>query len=209
MRLRRRTLPLSLSLHLHLPTLQHPPRHPLQLRLPPMPAHPLLPQTGVKVPAATTEATKIEIKPFADTAEPTDAPKESKNSVADGRPKDFKAGVAESLWIWQDAKGTRWHVRGSTKENLHRFSGFVTGEADLKGVKATKTEWADRVMHKGKRAAFDFYVKGASDGMDFDVTGNGCVRFYLMIDGKPADADKINLGKDAVHPEKAHFKLCN
>jgi hypothetical protein len=162
----------------------------------------------VVVDAGTADAS-IEVKPFAETTDPSDPAKEGKRSVADGRPKAYKAGVPESYWVWQDEKGSGWHLRMSTKDNLHRFNGFISGDADLKNVKSTRTEWSDRLKHSGKRAAFDLYVLGVADGIDFQVAGNGCVRFYLLIDGKPADASRINLGKDAAHPEKAHFKLCN
>jgi hypothetical protein len=178
----------------------------------PAPAAAATGTASAPAPAATVAAVaaleKMEIKPYAEPMEPTEPPKDAKWSVAEGRPKDYKAGVPESYWVWQDAKGNGWHVRVSTKENLHRFNGFLAGDANLKNVKTTKAEWADRLKAKDKRAAFDFYVAGGADGIDFNTEANGCVRFYFLIDGKPADAAKIYLGKDGTHPEKAHFKLC-
>ena len=140
---------------------------------------------------------------------PAEAPKEAKASMADGRPKGFKAGASEAFWIWQDAKGTQWHLRSTTKSKRHRFHGVVVGDADLKKVASTRTEAGDRFKLKGgKRASFDFSTEGASDGLDFEVTNDSCVRFVLFVDGQPASADRIHLGKDAAHPQGSNFKLC-
>ena len=148
--------------------------------------------------------------PFQDTPDNVagDVAKDAKAGIADGRPKEYKPGVPESLWIWQDEKGSRWHVRASTKSHLHRFNGFIVADGKLKNARPTRTEWSDRVRVSGNRASFDVYTDGDADGIDFDVAGNGCVRFYLAIDGK-AQPQLIHLGKDGVRPEKAHFKLCN
>jgi hypothetical protein len=176
-------------------------------------------------PPATTETAAPPVEattPAAVDAKPTPAaatpavnagamavsPPVMKEVAIEGRPKDYKAGVPESFWVWQDAKGNGWNVRVSTKEKLHRFHGFIVGDNNLKNVKATKTEWTDRLRHKEKRAAFDFYVNGGADGIDFNAEPGTCVRFFLMIDGKAADTQRIFLGKDGVHPEKSHFKLC-
>jgi hypothetical protein len=206
------------------PPASTPPAEPAPVAAEPAPAAPATTSPTTTAPVAAADAgaptspagtnagsaaeAKIEVKPYAEAAEPSEAPKDAKWTVAEGRPKDYKAGVPESFWIWQDAKGNGWHMRMSTKEHLHRFNGFLAGDANLKNVKTTKTEWGDRLKAKDKRAAFDFYVAGGADGVDFNTEPNGCVRFYLLIDGKPADPARIHLGKDGAHPEKAHFKLC-
>jgi hypothetical protein len=162
-------------------------------------------------PAASgSSAAGTDVKPqaFQETDDPSEAPKEGKAALADGRPKDFKAGAAESVWIWQDAKGVHWHVRTSTAEKTHRFHGAIIGDGEIKNMKSVKTEAGDRWKMKGKRASFDFYTTSAADGLDFDVGNNSCVRFVLFIDGKPAPADRIMLGKDSAHPQAANFKLC-
>src|SRR5690242_18521310 len=100
-----------------------------------------------------------------DTDDPPDAPKEAKASLADGRPKGFKPGAPDSVWIWQDAKGTHWHLRTSTKDKGHRFHGFIRGDADVKNVKSVRTESGDRWKMKGKGASFDFNTTAAADGL--------------------------------------------
>jgi hypothetical protein len=164
--------------------------------------------TGSSAPAPATSGS-AQASGFQETEEPAEAPKESKYAAADGRPKDFKAGAAEALWIWQDAKGSHWHLRTTTKDKPHRFHGVAIGDGDLKGVKSVRTEAGDRFRVKGtKRASFDFNTDGASDGLDFDLDKTSCVRFVLFIDGKPAAPERIQLGKDAAHPQGHNFKLC-
>ena len=86
---------------------------------------------------------------------------------------------------------------------------IMLADAELKNVTSARTEAGDRYKIKGgKRASFDFTTEGATDGLDFDVANNACVRFVLFIDGKPADTDRIKLGKDAQHPQGNNFKLC-
>lgn len=157
---------------------------------------------------APPTSSEVKPQPFQETDDPSDAPKEGKVATADGRPKEFKPGAAESVWIWQDAKGSHWHVRTTTKEKTHRFHGVVIGDTELANVKSVKTEAGDRWKLKGKRASFDFYTTAAADGLDFDVKGNSCVRYVLFVDGKPVPVDQINLGKDSAHPQAHNFKLC-
>ncbi len=165
-------------------------------------------------PAATPAATPAPSTPaaggMAETELPAEAPNEARASMADGRPKSFKAGAPEAFWVWQDAKGTQWHLRSTTKNMPHRFHGAIVGDGELKKVASTRTEAGDRFkLTGGKRASFDFATESASDGLDFEVANDSCVRFVLFVDGKPAPADKINLGKDAVHPQGSNFKLCS
>ena len=179
------------------------------------PAPPPPPPPAATTAPVATAAPPVTPAPAPATATPdatdppaSDAARDAKASIADGRPKAYKSGTPESLWIWQDAKGTRWHVRASTMATRHHFQGFVVADGDLKGARATKAEWKDSVKVNGKRASFDWSTDGWSDGMDFDIAGNGCVRFYLLIDGKQ-QPQRIHLGKEGAHPEKAHFKLCD
>ena len=116
-------------------------------------------------------------------------------------------GVPESLWIWQDEGLALAHCG---PRRSHTFTGSMASSSRDGKLKngPTRTEWSDRVRVSGNRASFDVYTDGDADGIDFDVAGNGCVRFYLAIDGK-AQPQLIHLGRDGVRPEKAHFKLCN
>ena len=177
---------------------------------PPGPTAAPAPVAAAPVAAPVAPASAAPTSGFQDTTDPaaSDAAKDAKASIADGRPKAYKSGTPESLWIWQDAKGTRWHVRASTMATRHHFQGFVVADGDLKSARATKPEWNDKVKVTGKRASFDWSTDGWSDGMDFDIAGNGCIRFYLLIDGKQ-QPQRIHLGKEGAHPEKAHFKLCD
>lgn len=184
---------------------------------PPAPTEPQ-PQAAAPAPAAPPAAAPLAsaapAAPAAPAAEdadmPTEAPKESKSMMAEGRSKAFKTGAGESFWVWQDAKGTHWHLRTTTpKSATHRFHGSAVADADLKNVSSARPDASDRLKIKGaKRVSFDFSTEKASDGVDFDVANNSCVRFVLFIDGKKAETDRIKLGKDAQHPQDSNFKLC-
>jgi hypothetical protein len=166
-------------------------------------------QTPAPASSGTASASAPSAGGFTETEVPAEAPKEAKQSMADGRPKGFKAGAGESFWVWQDAKGSHWHLRSTTKDKPHRFHGVVVGDGELKKVASIRTESGDRFRLKGgKRASFDFSTEGASDGLDFDVANDSCVRFVLFVDGQPAGVDRINIGKDAAHPQGNNFKLC-
>lgn len=171
------------------------------------PAAPAAPAAPAPVASATPAAPAA---PAADDADlPSEAPKEGKKMMAEGRSKAFKAGAGESFWVWQDAKGTHWHLRTTTKSATHRFHGNAIADADLKNVSSARPDASDRLKIKGaKRVSFDFSTEKQPDGIDFDVMDNSCVRFVLFIDGKKAETDRIKLGKDAQHPQDSNFKLC-
>jgi hypothetical protein len=145
--------------------------------------------------------------PFQEIAPLPEPPVEIKALSADGRPTEFKAGSADALYLWQDAKGTRWHVRTTTKGQWHRFHGVITGESAITGVRATRTEWNDRVRATPQRVAFDLVTRGATDGFDFNVAGDKCIRVTVIVDGR-RQADKIKLGAAATSPQHAHFRIC-
>jgi hypothetical protein len=156
-------------------------------------------------PNGAADPSKIIV--YVEPAEVAEPAAESKVLSADGRPKDFKAGAADAVYLWQDARGTRWHLRTTTTGAWHRFRGYIVAESTFTGVKPTKTEWADRVRVTDKRIGFDFFTRGGTDGFDFNVTGDKCVRFAVLVDGKP-QADKVKLGAASTAPARAHFKLC-
>jgi hypothetical protein len=171
--------------------------------------------TPAPAPAPTASATPApgpapsgNAQAFEETKPPSDKPEDIKFNIADGRPKGMKANAPQSFWLWNDAKGTRWHVRATTHAVLHRYHGAVLVDkgGKLSDVKPTKMEMGDRVRSTPTTVSFDFQTQAESDGFDFESHGS-CVRFYLMVDGKPAK-DMIQIGASNARPTTANFRLC-
>lgn len=130
-----------------------------------------------------------------------------KFNLADGRPAGLHSGAPEAYWVWHDTNGKRWHVRSTTHATMHRFHGSVVPDTgNVTTVRATRTEWGDRVRAGAHGVSFDFHTNGGEDGFDFETNGQ-CVRFHLLIDGK-SEPGRINVGKSNAHPPHWHFKLC-
>lgn len=188
-----------------------PPSHPAQPAAAPAPAPaaPAQPAAAVPAPAPAPAATPAAPAPaYAETPEPSEAPKEIRFSVADGRPKGLVRGAFEAFWVWHDLNGKHWHVRSTTHSTMHRFQGSVIGEGGkLTDIHPTRTEWGDRIRANARGVSFDFHTNGDEDGFDFKVSGTHCVRMYLLIDGKP-DPARINVGASDAHPPAWHFKVC-
>lgn len=146
--------------------------------------------------------------PFEQLAEPKAPAEKLDLSVARGKPDGLASGAVHSVWIWHEGK--HWHVRTTTKEAQHRFTGLVSvpDKSKISGVKITGTETKDRVRLGDRSVHFDFTTQGHEDGFDFDVEGEGCVRFAVRVDGE-AKAGVVKLGKDGTSPSSAHFKLCS
>jgi hypothetical protein len=141
-------------------------------------------------------------------AEPTEPAQELKRSVALGRPTDLEPGANHGVWIWRT--GDRWHVRTTTKNAKHGFTGVVSvpSGSEIERISTTKTDLADRIELRERAIRFDFTTQGHEDGFDFTVGGKGCVRFAVEVDGEHAP-QMIKLGKRSVRPDSWHFKLCS
>src|SRR5262249_28097532 len=116
----------------------------------------------------------------------------------------LQPGALEAFWIWRE--GGAWHLRTTTKANMHKFTGWVATEG-LSSVTASKLEVADKVHVQNKMMHFEFTTAGHEDGLDFKTGADDCVRFQLRVDEKP-EPNLIHIGLSAMHPAKAHFKLC-
>lgn len=124
-----------------------------------------------------------------------------------GRPGGFRPAAPAAFWVWQGPRGN-WRLRTTTAGRRHSFRGrvaSVTGR--IVNVKPTQFEMRDRVWPAGGGYAFDFKTKGHADGFVFAVSGNGCVRFDLRLDGGPV-AKRIVVGRRQINPSQAHFIVC-
>ncbi len=128
--------------------------------------------------------------------------------VAAGRPPGLRPGAPLGYWIWHDDWARQWHVRATTRDQLHRFQGTVIGEGGpIVQFDATHADWGDRVRARPNGIDFDFQTQGEQDGFDFRVAGNHCVRFYMMVDGRPQPG-AIHIGGGEARPSSWHFRLC-
>jgi len=167
---------------------------------PPPPAKKPFTITRTAEPAPTTQAAVEE------TAEPAEAPVDTGNNVAEGRPPAFKDGAPEAYWVWHDRGG--WHVRTTTAHQQHRFQGRVwVGKGEVMDVHPSHNELGDRLVQRGNFLTFDFTTKGHEDGFDFRIADGECAKFNLLIDhrGQP---DRIFVGGQGLMPTKHVFKVC-
>jgi hypothetical protein len=145
--------------------------------------------------------------PFAAPEPAKEKPKKAKRAIGEGRPKGLKVGAFEAYWVWFDAGGN-WRLRTTTHDAEHRFQGVIVSEdGSISDLKPTRLEWKDRLQMTKDTVSFDFSTKGHEDGFDFSAPEDRCVRFYLLIDGKP-HVDRVNIGKGDAHPPHWHFQLC-
>lgn len=177
----------------------------------PPPTAPPPASTTTAPPANTGPGPTGAMMPFEELPEPppTEPPIDVKLVDADGRPTALVAGAPLGVWIWIDRDQT-WHVRTTTHSQMHRFQGVVMTVRDntLSDVKPVRLEMNDRLRtHNGRVAAWDFSTNGHEDGFDFKTAGSQCIRFFVKVDGK-ADPAAINVGKNAAHPSRWHFRLC-
>lgn len=145
-------------------------------------------------------------------APPPIAPSSSKPvrlsaSVAAGRSPELASGNYRAYWIWRDDDGV-WHLR-TTARRGHRFQGVVRPleGAQIGDLKLVGIDPKDRVGIVGRTLSFDWQTRGAIDGFDFRIQGQGCVEFDLRLN-EDGSSRYIYLGKDKIRPEAAHFLLC-
>lgn len=142
---------------------------------------------------------------------PVTAPAEVKPSVAEGRPSALRSGANFSYWVWRDAEG--WHLRTTSARKDHKFQGRIRAQTPgaISDIKAVSMEHnkkgSDRLAMEGGELVFELFTSGKNDGFDFKVSGNGCLEFYLQIDGD-SDPKRIHLGQSQTAPPSTHFRLC-
>ena len=124
--------------------------------------------------------------------------------ISPGRPA-FASGSPESYWIWHDPAG--WHLRTTTRAQLHRFHGWVEAiDGRIGEVHPSRLEWNDRIRIAPRGIEFDFSTDGGEDGFDWRVS-SGCNRFYLQVDGVAAP-ERVHLGGQSHVPVEMPFARC-
>ncbi len=128
--------------------------------------------------------------------------------AANAKPKqDVKPGAELGIFIWRSADG-KWHVRSTTKGNVHTFRGVIYGaDSPITWYEPHFMEMGDSMAHYGEGLVFKFETGGHIDGFDFVPDNHGCVRFHITVDEGPLPA-RIFLGGPGVHPPSDHFVVC-
>jgi len=127
--------------------------------------------------------------------------------VVNGKPRRFKAGMDDGVWIWREASGL-WSVRTTTRGKLHVFSGHVLGRgAPIGWYRKKLVEFGDTIAKGPSTITFRLETAGHIDGFDFRPANNGCVRFHVSIDEHPIPG-RIFLGATAINPPSNHFVAC-
>lgn len=155
-----------------------------------------------------TAAAKTPQPAFSPPPKPKAQPKERKADEANGVPPNMKPGARRAFWIWRDKDGVTWHVRTTTKTELHRFSGRIWVDGTIQDLKPSRLETQDRLkMEDAGIVVFDFTTQGVMDGFDFKVAAGRCVTFHLLIDGKP-EPKEVEIGEKEVAAGSPTFRLC-
>lgn len=108
---------------------------------------------------------------------------------------------ALGVYLWHGAHGYSLRVTHPGKDRVV-VSGVVTVTRDVSRLRKVALEKGDRVAldGSGHRLAFRFANDGAVDGLDFAADCSKAVRVQLRIDGRPATAAQVFLGKDRTAP---------
>lgn len=130
----------------------------------------------------------------------------AKNDPWDGKP-SFEAGESKGYFIWNDDEG--WHVRWTTKNKKHAFSGTLTCDGSFVRYEAVSKGKKDFIKQTGKsRIEFDAQVDGGKDGFDFQLTSStATITFDLEIDGKAAPIDSVKMGSGKTRPAAVPFTI--
>src|SRR5256885_10890686 len=83
-----------------------------------------------------------------------------------GRPKGMGPNAPSGYYIWQDERG--WHLRTTTGNQKHRFSGEITSEGGgISSVKQYRDEQAGWFKQQGDRLTIDLTTDKIIDGIEF------------------------------------------
>ena len=120
-----------------------------------------------------------------------------------GRPKGMGPNAPSGYFIWQDERG--WHLRTTTGNQKHRFSGEITSEeGGFSSVKQYREEQATWFNQQGNRIKIDLTTDKNIDGIDFQSTGT--VTFRLSVDDRE-DPLTVHVGANGESPSGIPFSI--
>lgn len=119
----------------------------------------------------------------------------------DGKPTAFDPGKSVGYFLWQDKDGM--HLRITSTENVHSFSGTIRTDGSFKNVFGKSQGGDDDYFHVNKNSdklTFNFTTTADAGGIDFNISDGTYVNFKLSIDGEDINPEKIFIGKEGWHP---------
>jgi hypothetical protein len=126
----------------------------------------------------------------------------------DERPIAFEPGKSLGYFLWQDKEGL--HLRATSSGLIHTFSGTVRTDGRFEDVlrkDMSNNEDNFNVSNSQNKITFHFTAAEEEPGIDFMLSYGSYVKFSLLLDGKPIDAEIIFIGKDGWHPASNEFTL--
>jgi hypothetical protein len=111
-------------------------------------------------------------------------------------------------YVWFN-DGT-WQMRMVAGNAGHRFQGslaVVRGHVAV--LQVMRPELRDRIAVVGESVQFDVEgVPGELDGFATRLSGAGCARFDLYLDGRPVEHHHVHLGPRAQIAQRLPFERC-
>lgn len=146
------------------------------------------------------------IAPPAFSAPYEDRPERVLDTDEQGKPAAYNERTL-AYWIWRDSTG--YHLRTTTENRRHVFSGWVELDRDFVLQTHFKQEGNDYVRKDGRRIEFRFSTAGNADGFDFRASWPYRTTFSLEIDGRAGNdvLDRVFVGSRSVHPKSNPFSL--
>ena len=124
-----------------------------------------------------------------------------------GKP-DWTPGEHKGYFLWKDEDG--WHLRWTTKNRKHEFSGSIVCDGSFKSVHArSKDDKKDKIKRVGRnRIEFRTRVQGGRDGVDFRLSSDtAAVTFDLRMDGQRVEVNRVKIGRNKRFPGGVPFTL--
>lgn len=126
--------------------------------------------------------------------------------VARARPLAMHPAAPAATHIWLNPRG-QWRVRMTSGGVPMRFQGKAVGvSGPILNLVVSRMELSDQVGLQGGAVTYDFETSGYIDGFDFEVGGNGCVRF--VTDPGTATVPRRTIVGAALLAPVPHFILC-
>lgn len=126
----------------------------------------------------------------------------------DERPTAFEPGKNIGYFLWQDKEGL--HLRTTSSGDTHTFSGTVRTDGkfeDVLGMSMSNNEDNFNITNSQNRITYHFTTAEGEPGIDFSLSYGSYVKFSLILDGRPIDAEMIFIGKNGWHPVSNEFTL--
>lgn len=110
-------------------------------------------------------------------------------------------------YIWHDDSGMHLRTHGPGEEHL--FTARLHTDGIFEDIDTVRLESRDKyqVLDGGHTLLLRFHTYGATDGVNFRVSGGTKLRFALYLNGELIDTDSIFLGPGGVHPESNPFTI--